>query len=170
MHPDFTMGFWMKHAVTAFALKDGTFNIPLPKNPMPYCVRLDNCRTHFVLIPGQDDAVIRCLQEIRYGCRNSMIKLIFRRYLESPALDAFYDDQTFQVKSRGRRRKMLPPSVSRPAPSKRTSPAASRKSSILTCNEQLNDIKERPMAASEESCLDIDDAFDLFGAVSDMIK
>ena len=170
MRPDFPMGFWMKNAVTAFALKNGTFKIPLPKNPMPYCVKLDNCCTHFVLIPGQDDAVIRCLQKVRYGYRNCMIKLIFRRYLESPALDPFYDEQIFQVKSRGKRRKALPPSFSPPASSKRTSPAASRKSSILTCNEQLTDINERPMEENEESCLDIDDAFDLFGAVSDMIK
>ena len=101
MHPDFNIGYWMKRAVIAYARGDEGFVIPLPRE-MPYRVEIDNCSTHFVLHPEKEADVIACLNGFRTGHVANAIKQIFRMYLEAPYLAPYYNDQMFDVKTRGR--------------------------------------------------------------------
>lgn len=99
MHPDFDMGPQFKRAVIAYARGDEEFRIPLPRS-MPYRVELDNCCTHFRLTPGKDDDVIEFLNGFRTGFRNSIMKQIFRQFLEGIYMDPYLNEDTFRSKSR----------------------------------------------------------------------
>ena len=67
----------------AYAQGDEEFHIPLPPE-MPPEKPLENSDAHFALDPKNEieNEVIKILQQFRNGQRNSVIKLIFRNYLD----------------------------------------------------------------------------------------
>ena len=102
LHPMFEMGKWMKKAMIAYAQGDEEFHIPLPPE-MPPEKHLENCDAHFALDPKNEieNEVIKILQQFRNGQRNSVIKLIFRNYLDELFLKPYIDTNTYIVKARG---------------------------------------------------------------------
>lgn len=99
MHPDFDMSYWVKQALLAEARGIEGFHIPLPAS-QPYSVDLESNYIHFRLTPGDEDDVIQLISGFRSGFRNSAIKIIFRKYLENPFLDVFYNETVYRTKSR----------------------------------------------------------------------
>ena len=102
LHPMFEMGKWMKKAMIAYAQGDEEFHIPLPPE-MPPEKPLENSDAHFALDPKNEieNEVIKILQQFRNGQRNSVIKLIFRNYLDELFLKPYIDTNTYIVKARG---------------------------------------------------------------------
>lgn len=102
LHPMFEMGKWMKKAMIAYAQGDEEFHIPLPPE-MPLEKPLENSDAHFALDPKNEieNEVIKILQQFRNGQRNSVIKLIFRNYLDELFLKPYIDTNTYIVKARG---------------------------------------------------------------------
>lgn len=100
-HPDFKMETAMKDALKAYVRGDKDFSIPLPP-PKPYRLELDSCYIHFTLDHEKDQDIIEFLKTIRYGFRNSALKMILRQYLVQYNMDVFFDDQLYAAKSRGR--------------------------------------------------------------------
>ena len=102
LHPMFEMGKWMKKAMFAYAQGDEEFHIPLPPE-MPPEKPLENCDAHFALDSKNEieNEVIKILQQFRNGQRNSVIKLIFRNYLDELFLKPYIDTNTYIVKARG---------------------------------------------------------------------
>ena len=161
LHPDFQLGVWMKRAVTAYA-RGEHLEIPLP-GPQPFPVDVENMATHFVLNPTKDQDVIAALNGFRTGYRNSVIKVIFRYYLNSPRLDPFYNDETYHVKTRRKKRKsehvgkatgqsrrllsapVQDSAVTENAPPERTTVRPSGKKEILTPVENVS-----PESAKQE--------------------
>lgn len=99
MHPDFDMSYWIKQALIAEVRNLPNFRIPLPPG-QPYSIDLESNYIHFRLTPDVDDDIISFLNGFRSGFRNSAIKIIFRKYLEQPFLDVFYNEETYRTKSR----------------------------------------------------------------------
>ena len=81
---------------------DEEFHIPLPPE-MPPEKPLENSDAHFALDPKNEieNEVIKILQQFRNGQRNSVIKLIFRNYLDELFLKPYIDTNTYIVKARG---------------------------------------------------------------------
>lgn len=102
-HPDFEMDVMMKEALSAYVRGNKDFSIPLPA-PKPYRVELDSCYIHFTLNHQKDKDLIDFIKTIRYGFRNSALKMIFRNYMESYNMNVFFDDQNYLAKSRGAKR------------------------------------------------------------------
>lgn len=100
VHPNFDFSGWFKRAIIAW-VRGEELTIPLPLEPQPFTVNMENKKICFYLSPENDDDVIKALQEIRKGYRNSAMKLIFRTYLERPYLEPYYNEQTFIAKVRG---------------------------------------------------------------------
>ena len=122
LHPMFEMGKWMKKAMIAYAQGDEEFHIPLPPE-MPPEKPLENCDAHFALDPKNEieNDVIKILQQFRNGQHNSVIKLIFRNYLDELFLKPYIDTDTYIVKARGNySRKKRENTVSVPSVNKRT--------------------------------------------------
>lgn len=106
-HPKFEMDVMMKKALTAY-VRGESLSIPLPPRE-PYRVELDSCYIHFTLNHKKDADLIEFIKTIRYGFRNSALKMIFRNYLESYNMDVFFDEQNYLAKSRGvKRQEKLP--------------------------------------------------------------
>ncbi len=101
-HPDFEMDVMMKKALRAY-VRGESLTIPLPPKES-YRVELDSCYIHFTLNHKKDADLIDFIKTIRYGFRNSALKMIFRNYLEAYNMDVFFDDQNYLAKSRGVKR------------------------------------------------------------------
>lgn len=102
-HPDFDMQAWMKRAIIAY-VRGTPLSIPNPPS-QPYSVDLTDCSIHLTFSPYTEADVIEALTGFRLGFRNSAVKILFRHYLEKARLDPFYNDSTYRIKSRRKKRK-----------------------------------------------------------------
>ena len=99
-HPEFDTAYWIKQALIAEVRGRRDFTIPLPSS-IPYSVDLESNYVFFTLYMDEDEDIIHYLNGLRTGFRNSAIKIIFRKYLENPFLDVFFNENTYRTKSRG---------------------------------------------------------------------
>lgn len=99
-HPEFDTAYWIKQALIAEVRGRRDFTIPLPSS-IPYSVDLESNYVFFKLYMDEDEDIIHYLNGLRTGFRNSAIKIIFRKYLENPFLDVFFNENTYRTKSRG---------------------------------------------------------------------
>ena len=99
-HPEFDTAHWIKQALIAEVRGRRDFTIPLPSS-IPYSVDLESNYVFFTLYMDEDEDIIHYLNGLRTGFRNSAIKIIFRKYLENPFLDVFFNENTYRTKSRG---------------------------------------------------------------------
>ena len=151
-HPDFEMDVMMKKALAAYVRGDEDFSIPLP-TPKPYRVELDSCYIHFTLNHQKDKDLIDFIKTIRYGFRNSALKMIFRNYMESYNMDVFFDDQNYLAKARGAKRgEKLPgsaPVSEAVAYKKNDSSKPTTGSEAQVKQTKVPDVQEMPVQKSE---------------------
>lgn len=188
MHPDFDMSYWVKQAITAEARGIKDFSIPLPES-QPYSIDLESNYIHFQLDPEEDDDVISYILGIRYGFRNSAIKIIFRKYLEEPFLDVFWNEETYRTKARGKDRRHTPSTAAQTKQSgsgkreqqagtgeqRKPKPASKYKSEAAKNRKKpskipVPDKKEETVDLSKEKQPEDGETFDLFSAFEKMIN
>ena len=147
MHPDFDMSYWIKQALIAEVRNLPNFRIPLPPG-QPYSIDLESNYIHFRLTPNVDDDIISFLNGFRSGFRNSAIKIIFRKYLEQPFLDVFYNEETYRTKSRSHVKKKAnkDKAVTAKTPQKRTLVAKP----IQRKGQEPETASDMPLVSSDE--------------------
>ena len=196
MHPNFDMSYWLTLAVMAEARGADKFRIPLPPS-IPYSIDLESCYVHIYLAPGKDDDVIAFLNGIRSGFRNSAIKGIFRKYLETPFFDVYLNEEAYRTKSRVHTRagqsgkSRLQRKKTKPVKSLNASTPPARPQSIKAAGspkpisatgmpkEKIpKDTMIKDSSPGNDKVIDLSaepqpedgDSFDLFGAIEDMIS
>ena len=190
-NPEFNMSGEMKKMIRACADGDEYFQIMLPPPPKEKTV-LDKCVLHIYFHPEKDKEAIAFLKKFRYGYRNSGLKNLFRKYLEEPYMDPYFNSELYESKRKGKnpssetsvpkvrkkpkkkKKRHNPEQEPRMIP-KQEEKIVQREPEVKREEEKHNEYKEQtkpaenPVLKNPDNPSRSDDDFDIFGAISGLM-
>lgn len=143
-HPDFPFAKKMKEAIVACARQDKDFKIQVPPLADRPIEINEGCTIHFYLNNTTDADVIRMIQGIRSGFRNSAMRNIFRFYMEQTNLDPYYNTTAFVVKKNKKPSRTTSPDMPAPVLKKQE-----QESEMDKAQTTVNDLVQTESAAQK---------------------